>query len=68
MTWDVLLETDQANIRYCKNCDRGVHFCKNEQELLIAMKADRCVAIKVEEGSKTINIIGGIAPAPYSTG
>lgn len=33
MTWEELLETEQVNTRYCKDCDRGVHLDFHLMEL-----------------------------------
>ena len=48
MIWEKLITTEQENIRYCSECDRGVHRCKTDEELAIAIKQNYCVAINVE--------------------
>jgi len=47
MSWDALLETEDSAIRYCEECDRGVHLCSDGEELEEAMREDLCVAIQV---------------------
>jgi hypothetical protein len=48
MTWDSLLVTSDSKIKYCPECDRGVHFCEDDQELNHALMKDWCVAIENE--------------------
>ena len=47
-SWDSLIGTDRADIKYCSECDRGVHYCTGEAELIEAEKNDWCVALDVE--------------------
>ncbi|MGI2172396.1 hypothetical protein ACROAE_19810 [Shewanella sp. MF05960] len=61
MSWDTLVKTENKLIRYCKECDRGVHFCNNEHELLIAMRNDWCVAIDAEEDDSKFALMGSIS-------
>ena len=51
MTWDSLLETSDSKIKYCHECDRGVHFCEDDEELNHALMNDWCVAIDYEPTS-----------------
>ena len=46
-TWETLAETSSPNIKYCLDCDRGVHYCKNESELIHALNQDRCIAMGI---------------------
>ena len=43
--WGSLIPTDDIKVRNCKECDRTVHLCDNDVELIEAMKLDQCVAI-----------------------
>lgn len=47
-SWDSLIGTDRPDIKYCSECDRGVHYCTDEAELAAAQKNDWCVALDVE--------------------
>ena len=44
-TWNSLKKTEHKRIRYCSDCNRGVHFCKTDQELTKAIHKNWCVAI-----------------------
>ena len=44
-TWDSLVATSDQGIKYCHECDRGVHYCNNESELDHALRQDWCVAL-----------------------
>ena len=44
-TWDSLTNTEIESIRYCAECDRGVHLCKSDVELAEAISNNWCVAI-----------------------
>lgn len=52
MTWQTLTPTGQTDVRYCPKCDRGVHLCRNEQALMDALRANRCVAIPATSGDR----------------
>jgi hypothetical protein len=43
--WDALDETDDQFIRFCNQCQKQVHYCVNDKQLLNAIKANLCVAI-----------------------
>lgn len=47
-TWDSLSPTATDAVRYCDDCDRGVHLCETNEQLIIALHADRCVAIPAD--------------------
>jgi hypothetical protein len=36
--WDNLISTEESSIKYCIECDRGVHYCNNERDLEHAVK------------------------------
>ena len=69
MTWDTLIETSEPSIRYCMDCDRGVHYCKDESELEHALKQDWCVAMHVEDDENfTHELLGNILPPMHPNG
>ena len=59
MTWDKLLETSDSKIRYCHKCDRGVHFCEDDQELSHALLNDWCIAINTIEKAPEVEFLHG---------
>lgn len=54
--------TDQPNIRRCASCDTNVYLCITKNELVDAIKANRCVAVDVmnkeKSGPKTKRLTG----------
>ena len=44
-TWDSLDQTSVPGIKYCHECDRGVHYCEDQSELDHALLQDWCVAL-----------------------
>lgn len=68
MTWDVLLKTENDAIRYCVECDRGVHLCKTDDQLSEAIKENKCVAVVIytEDGEEVDAIdwpLGDVMPS-----
>jgi hypothetical protein len=67
-TWDNLTETKEPAIKYCKVCDKGVHYCSNKSDLEHATKQGWCVAMNVtddEDENITHKLLGDIVSFPY---
>lgn len=45
MKWENLYETEDDNIKFCKDCQKEVHYCDTDEELLEAIKRNKCVSI-----------------------
>lgn len=43
--WDDLEETAEEYIRFCEVCQKEVHFCESDAELIANVKLNRCIAI-----------------------
>ena len=43
--WELLETTDDIKIRHCSECNKSVHLCIDDNELIKALKLDQCVAI-----------------------
>ena len=43
--WDTLQLTDDANVRYCSECERNVHYCQTAREAQNLADRGECVAI-----------------------
>lgn len=43
--WDKLAKTDQDSVRFCNECEKEVHRCETDEELLRAIRSNLCVAI-----------------------
>ena len=65
--WEGMRKTDSKNIRFCEDCQREVHFCRDSRSLSHAIALNRCVAIVVEDiehdGSGHM-LLGEVVP-PY---
>jgi hypothetical protein len=44
--WEKLGETDDQAIRFCDQCQKEVHRCVTDDELLRAIRSNLCVAIE----------------------
>lgn len=44
--WYELDETSSEKIRFCNKCQKQVHRCDSDEELLLAIKSNLCVAIE----------------------
>lgn len=43
--WNSLIKTDSEGIRFCNDCQREVHFCEDDDELVRSIRLNKCVAI-----------------------
>lgn len=68
-TWDSLKPTEDLSIRFCEQCQRTVHYCRNETELHDAIVKNKCVAAEIRYApSGLIDIeIGEVLPPSYLT-
>jgi hypothetical protein len=48
--WSELIETKSASIKFCSSCQRKVHLCEDDYELVEAIKLNRCVSIPDPDG------------------
>lgn len=74
-TLDSLVETADPAVRYCPECDRGVHLCQDSDELRHAMERGWCVVILTDQATgkfdeSTLDDLGsgtfvGEVQAPY---
>ncbi len=60
--WENLEETHEESIRFCHDCQKEVHYCEDDQELLESIKLNRCVAFSRHE---TIHEMGLIVAPEY---
>jgi hypothetical protein len=47
--WNELDKTSEKNIRFCNECQKEVHYCEDDQELLDSIKLNRCIAFSREQ-------------------
>lgn len=43
--WFELDETEDENVMFCQQCQREVHYCSSDEELVKAIKRNQCVGI-----------------------
>lgn len=56
--WSDLTPTDNEKISFCGDCQKEVHLCENEDELVKSVRLNRCVAIYREEGMLLGYLVG----------
>lgn len=49
--WDALQTTNDESIRFCNGCQREVHLCEDDNELVQSVKLNRCIAIYKEDSA-----------------
>jgi hypothetical protein len=57
--WHELLETKDESIRYCHECDSGVYYCVNDDELAMNVRKGHCVAFKRSSADRDSEIKEG---------
>lgn len=60
--WSSLETTEDPRVRYCHECSRQVVLCKQDAELLAALRADDCVAIDRISSSGARYTVGVLMP------
>jgi hypothetical protein len=48
--WDALDYIGNEDVRFCQTCQKEVHFCNNDDELIQNIKLNRCVAFFNDNG------------------
>ena len=43
--WNEMKETSRDGVRFCKECEKDVHFVTEEDSLLMAMSENWCIAM-----------------------
>jgi len=62
--WENLQETSDLSVRFCTDCQKDVHLCKDDQELATAIQLKRCAAINKSDNSSNLDYIGGLWTPP----
>jgi hypothetical protein len=55
--WEELEDTSEESIRFCQDCQKEVHYCANDDELVSAVRLNRCVAIEKEPGLRLLGSV-----------
>jgi hypothetical protein len=63
-TWEWLIQTENATVRHCSECDRDVYLVLTEEDLRRHGEAGHCVAVSVKEEDSFGSYVGNLMP-PY---
>ncbi len=55
--WEQLEDTDNEAVRFCQDCQREVYYCDTDDELVAAVKLNRCVAFEKEPGTRLLGSV-----------
>jgi hypothetical protein len=55
--WEELEDTSEESIRFCQDCQKEVHYCADDDELISAVRLNRCIAIEKEPGNKLLGSV-----------
>lgn len=47
-TWEMLIQTDIDNVRFCNHCQKEVYFCEDDESVVYSVARNRCIAINPE--------------------
>jgi hypothetical protein len=56
--WIDLTPTDNQRIRFCQDCQKEVHMCEDDDELVKSVRLNRCIAIYRDDGIELGDLIG----------
>jgi hypothetical protein len=59
--WDELTPTDDDKINFCQDCQKEVYLCEDDDELVNAVRLNRCVAIYRGEIGSGRMLLGDVA-------
>lgn len=60
-SWSDLEDTEDESIRFCRDCQREVYFCADDDELLSYIRLNRCVAFWMRDGTE---LLGSVVYSP----
>ena len=58
--WDELTPTDDDKIHFCGYCQKEVHLCEDDEELVKSVRLNRCIAIYREGGMVMGDLVGRV--------
>ncbi|NMP16348.1 hypothetical protein [Thalassotalea sp. Y01] len=68
--WSDLAKTDDPDVKYCSECDKGVHYCHDRKNLAQNIMKNHCVAVSIsilDEGyDKPVGTFIGEPSAHYN--
>lgn len=56
-SWTLLEKTKDASIRFCTQCQKEIHYCDNDEELVQSIALNRCVAIQVKNHLRNDDVV-----------
>jgi hypothetical protein len=60
MNFDELNDTANRNIKFCTECQREVHYCATDDEIVDAIHRNKCIAIYNPYNNSESEMILGI--------
>lgn len=58
--WSELTPTDDDKISFCQDCQKEVHLCEDDDELVKSVRLNRCIAIYREGGMVMGDLVGRV--------
>ena len=58
--WSEITPTDDDKIRFCQDCQKEVHLCEDDDELVKSVRLNRCVAFYRDGGMEMGDLIGRV--------
>ena len=58
--WSELTPTDDDKISFCQDCQKEVHLCEDDDELVRSVRLNRCIAIYREGGMVMGDLVGKV--------
>jgi hypothetical protein len=58
--WSELIHTDDDKISFCEDCQKEVHLCEDDEELVKSVRLNRCIAIYREGGMVMGDLVGKV--------
>lgn len=58
--WDDLISTDDDKVHFCNGCQKEVHLCEDDDELVKSVRLNRCIAICREGGMELGDVVGKV--------
>jgi hypothetical protein len=58
--WYELMPTDDDKVHFCNGCQKEVHLCEDDDELVKSVRLNRCIAIYREGGMVMGDLVGRV--------
>uniref|UniRef100_UPI0040484B5C hypothetical protein n=1 Tax=Polynucleobacter sp. TaxID=2029855 RepID=UPI0040484B5C len=58
--WEELTPTDDDKVQFCNSCQKEVHLCEDDDELVKSVRLNRCIAICREGDMVMGDLVGRV--------